>query len=175
MISPQIQHQDLHVTWEEYNQTGTRLASIIQESGWKFDQILCIARGGMFIGDMLSRIFNKPLAIISASSYRGQDGKEQRELYISVKIAMIADKLAKNVLIVDDLVDSGNTFAKIVELIQKENPGIEIRTGVLWEKNCSKFNPDFVAKAVDEDVWIHQPFEIFDNVSLESLKMNTLT
>ena len=34
-------------------------------SGWVFDQILCLARGGMRPGDVLSRVFDKPLAIMS--------------------------------------------------------------------------------------------------------------
>ena len=38
--------------------------------GLEFDQILCLARGGMRPGDVLSRVFDKPLAIMSTSSYR---------------------------------------------------------------------------------------------------------
>ena len=36
----------------------------------KFDSILCLARGGLRVGDVISRIYDMPLAILAASSYR---------------------------------------------------------------------------------------------------------
>ena len=45
--------------------------------------ILCLARGGMRPGDMLSRIFDKPLAIMSTSSYRAEAGTMQGHLDIA--------------------------------------------------------------------------------------------
>ncbi len=44
----------LHVGWEEYNSLVERLASQVHESGWRFNQIICIARGGLRVGDVLS-------------------------------------------------------------------------------------------------------------------------
>lgn len=61
---------DLHVTWDDYHQAIERLAAAIHDSGWRFNQIVCIARGGLRIGDTLSRIFKLPLAIISTQSCR---------------------------------------------------------------------------------------------------------
>ena len=40
-----------------------RLALKVHASGWEFNQILCLARGGMRPGDILSRVFDKPLAM----------------------------------------------------------------------------------------------------------------
>ena len=42
-----------------------RLALNVHESGWKFDKILCLARGGLRVGDQMSRIFDVPLAILA--------------------------------------------------------------------------------------------------------------
>ena len=64
----------LYISWGEYHQLIERLALKVHHSGWQFDQILCLARGGMRPGDMLSRIFDKPLAIMSTSSYRAEAG-----------------------------------------------------------------------------------------------------
>ena len=36
---------DLDVSWEQYNILVERLALTIYESGWPFNQIVCIARG----------------------------------------------------------------------------------------------------------------------------------
>ena len=37
----------LYVSWDEYHMLIERLALKIDASGWQFDQILCLARGGM--------------------------------------------------------------------------------------------------------------------------------
>ena len=39
--------QHLWVSWDEYNRAIEKLALTVHESGWKFDQILCLARGGL--------------------------------------------------------------------------------------------------------------------------------
>ena len=62
--------QHLWVSWDEYNRAIEKLALTVHESGWKFDQVLCLARGGLRPGDVCSRIFDVPLAILSTSSYR---------------------------------------------------------------------------------------------------------
>ena len=64
----------LYVSYDEYHNLIEKLAIRIHQSGWQFDTILCLARGGMRPGDILSRIFDKPLAIMSTSSYRAEAG-----------------------------------------------------------------------------------------------------
>ena len=51
----------LYVSWDEYHLLIERLALKVAHTGWQFDQILCLARGGMRPGDVLSRVFDKPL------------------------------------------------------------------------------------------------------------------
>src|SRR5512147_977379 len=64
----------LYVSWDEYHMLIERLALKVHASGWEFDQILCLARGGMRPSDVLSRVFDNPLAIMSTSSYRADTG-----------------------------------------------------------------------------------------------------
>ncbi len=65
----------LYVSYDEYHNLIEKLAIKVHQSGWQFDTILCLARGGMRPGDILSRVFDKPLAIMSTSSYRSDAGK----------------------------------------------------------------------------------------------------
>ncbi|HEY7942981.1 MAG TPA: phosphoribosyltransferase, partial [Casimicrobiaceae bacterium] len=44
----------LHVSWEQYNVLVERLALQVYESAWRFNQVICIARGGLRVGDVLS-------------------------------------------------------------------------------------------------------------------------
>mgnify|MGYP001611232823 CR=1 FL=1 len=64
----------LYVSYDEYHNLIEKLAIKIYQSGWEFDTILCLARGGMRPGDILSLVFDKPLAIMSTSSYRADAG-----------------------------------------------------------------------------------------------------
>src|SRR5256885_665447 len=75
--------QHLYVSYDEYHGLIEKLAIKVHQSGWEFDTILCLARGGLRPGDMLSRIFDKPLAIMSTSSYRAEAGTVQGHLDIA--------------------------------------------------------------------------------------------
>src|ERR1043165_341470 len=97
----------LYVSWDEYHLLIERLALKGDASGWQFDQILCLARGGMRPGGALSRAVAKPLAIMSTSSYRAEGGTIQGRLDMAKYITMPKGELAGRVLLVDDLADSG--------------------------------------------------------------------
>ena len=43
--------KNLYVSWDEYHMLIERVALKVHASGWEFDQILCLARGGMRPGD----------------------------------------------------------------------------------------------------------------------------
>lgn len=75
--------KDLHVSWEEYRRLIETLAFNVYDSGWKFDSLLCLARGGLRPGDILSRIFDMPLNILSTSSYREAAGTIQGSLDVN--------------------------------------------------------------------------------------------
>jgi hypoxanthine phosphoribosyltransferase len=162
--------QKLILSWEDFETLNRALAKKIYESGWDFDQIVCIARGGMFIGDPLSRIFQKPLAVISASSYRGEGATTQSELVISERIAMTTPGLLNRILLVDDLVDSGVTLSRVKAAIQERYPNIEeIKTAVLWRKTGTQYEADYFVDEVHKDTWIMQPFELIEGVKPEDL------
>ena len=104
---------NLHVSWEQYNTLVERLALEVYESGYDFNQIICIARGGLRVGDVLSRIYEQPLAILSTHSYAAEGGTIRGELVIAEHMTMTSPRLGEHVLLVDDMVDSGHTLAAV--------------------------------------------------------------
>uniref|UniRef100_UPI00356517EC phosphoribosyltransferase n=1 Tax=Hydrogenophaga sp. TaxID=1904254 RepID=UPI00356517EC len=108
----------LYVSYDEYHSLIEKLALKVYQSDWDFDVILCLARGGMRPGDILSRIFNKPLAIMSTSSYRASAGTVQGNLDIARFITTPKGEIAGKVLLVDDLADSGHTLKAVVEMLK---------------------------------------------------------
>ena len=160
----------LYVSYDEYHNLCEKLAIRIHQSGWQFDPILCLARGGMRPGDILSRIFDKPLAIMSTSSYRAEAGTVQGHLDIAHYITTPKGEIAGKVLLVDDLADSGLTLNKVVEMLRGKYAKVtELRTAVLWTKGLSKFQSDYSVEFLPTNPWIHQPFESYDNMRPEKL------
>jgi hypoxanthine phosphoribosyltransferase len=137
----------------------------VHASGWEFDQILCLARGGMRPGDVLSRVFDKPLAIMSTSSYRADAGTIQGRLDMAKYITMPKGELAGRVLLVDDLADSGVTLACGGRPPARHAGHHRVALGGLWVKGVSSYTPDYYAvETLPTSPWIHQPFEEYDNL-----------
>jgi hypothetical protein len=156
---------DLHVTWDQYHKQTEKLARLVHESGWQFNQLICIARGGLRVGDVLSRIYDLPLAILSTSSYTEKAGTVRGELIIAEQMTMASGRLGDRVLLVDDLVDSGVTLEAVTRTLPQRYPQVTaLRTAVLWYKACSVFKPDYFVEYLPDDPWIHQPFEIYDSM-----------
>jgi hypothetical protein len=165
----------LYISWAEYHALIERLALNVHRSGWQFDQILCLARGGMRPGDMLSRIFDKPLGIMATSSYRAEAGTIQGRLDMAKYITLPRGELAGRVLLVDDLADSGVTLAAVVDRLRGIPSITELRSAVLWTKAVSTYTPDYFVEVLPTSPWIHQPFEEYDGISIETLaKRNTV-
>jgi hypoxanthine phosphoribosyltransferase len=165
---------DLIISWEQYHDLIESLAVQVYESGWEFDQIVCLARGGLRVGDVLSRLFRKPLGIVFASSYREDGGRSRGEIRFSQGVAMTQAQLGQRLLVADDLADSGVTLAKAVEWLRDRNsdPNPEIRTAVLWYKACSGIAPDYYVEYLADNPWIRQPFEHYEAISLGELSQN---
>ncbi|BAZ32765.1 phosphoribosyltransferase [Cylindrospermum sp. NIES-4074] len=162
---------DLYVSWSDYHHKIEQLAVNIYQSDWQFNQIICLARGGLRVGDTLSRIFNQPLAILATSSYSGAGKQERGSLIFSRHLTMTSEKLGSHILLVDDLVDSGITLQQTIPWLHQNSdfPIEEIRTAVLWYKACSIISPDYYVDYLPDNPWIHQPFEHYEQMNLAEL------
>jgi uncharacterized protein len=158
---------DLYVSWSEYHQTIERLAAQIYQSNWEFDTILCLARGGLRVGDLLSRIYDKPLAILSVASYSGEGGRVRGKIEFADSITTTVASLGSRVLVADDLVDSGISLRETLGWLKQQYGSQiqEIRTAVLWYKACSIFVPDYSVSYLPDNPWIHQPFEFYEQIT----------
>jgi hypoxanthine phosphoribosyltransferase len=162
---------NLYISWDQYNALIERLALRVHESGIAFNQIICVARGGMRIGDVLSRIFDLPLAILSTHSYTAAGGTVRGELIIAEHMTMTSPRLGDRVLLVDDMVDSGHTLDLVRHTLPQRFPEITLcKTAVLWWKASSVVTPDLHVEYLPDNPWIHQPFEVYDTLRPAQLK-----
>jgi uncharacterized protein len=158
---------DICISWSDYHHKIEQLAVKIYQSEWQFNQIVCLARGGLRVGDILSRIYNQPLAILSTSSYNDADKHERSNLIISHQLTMTSENLGSRILLVDDLVDSGITLQQTIPWLHSYGKSSieEIRTAVIWYKACSAIVPDYHVDYLADNPWIHQPFEYYEDIT----------
>ena len=164
--------KDLYVSWDEYNRLIEKLAVRIYDSGWNFDAIVCLARGGLRVGDVLSRLFDRPLGVLFTSSYRESAGTLQSKLLIAEHISCAQPLPPGRWLLADDLVDSGATLVEVIPALKTRYPEVEeIRSAVIWRKGASVAEPDYYIENLPTNPWIHQPFEEYDHMRPSDLKV----
>ena len=163
---------DLHVSWAEYHRLIEQLALMVHRSGWEFNQIVCLAKGGLRIGDIICRMSDQPLAILSTASYGGEGNRTRGSITFSNDLSMTTANLGSRVLLVDDLVDSGQSLKRSISWLEHRYGFYidEIRTAVLWRKECSVIQPDYAVEYLPNNPWIHQPFESYEELSWETIE-----
>ena len=134
----------LIIDWKKYNLIVEKLAIQVYESGYKPDLLIGIARGGLPITDVLSRIFKLKCAYLAVESYSGKGVEdEQGDIVFSREMSSIAPNMGGRILLCDDLSDTGITFNKSIDWLKKYGPikgKIEdIKTATLWKKKKSTF------------------------------------
>ena len=165
----------LIVKFEDYLDTVEKLALEISIN-YKPTVLVGIMRGAAPVIDILSRILKLPTAYIVIQSYSGKKiENDQGELIFARDISSIAkDKDFKNILLVDDLSDSGMTLLKSIDWLKKYDPIKnyinDIKTACLWKKKSSTFEPDFCPIKLDSDPWIVQPTEHYEEISIDEIK-----
>ena len=164
----------LIIDWKEYNLTVEKLAIQIYKSGFKPDILIGIMRGGAPIIDVLSRVFKLKCAYLAVESYSGEEIEDkQGELVFSREMSSTVQEMKGNILLCDDLSDTGVTLNKSIDWLKKYPPLAgnikEIRTAVLWKKKISTFEPNYCAEKLDSNPWIVQPFEHYEEVRVEDL------
>ena len=164
----------LIVKFEDYLDTVEKLAIEISIN-YKPTVLVGIMRGAAPVIDILSRIFKLPTAYIVIQSYSGKKMEnDQGELTFARDISSIAkDKDFKNILLVDDLSDSGMTLLKSIDWLKKYDPIKDyikdIKTACLWKKKSSKFIPDFCPIKLNYDPWIVQPTEHYEELNIKDI------
>ena len=163
----------LIVSWEEYNNIVEKLAIDIHDSGYSPTVVVGIMRGAAPMIDVLSRIFKLKCAYLAVESYSGKGVEdEQGDIVFSREMSSITN-VAGRILLCDDLSDTGLTLNKSVEWLLKYEPVKEnikqIKTACLWKKKSSKFSPDFCPVKLDDDPWIVQPTEHYEELSIEEI------
>ena len=135
------------MSWELFQSLARETAGKIIDSGYAPDFMVGLARGGW----VLSRVLCDYLGIKDLVSLKVEhwgvtatpDGKAQ------LKYPFDIDLTGRQVLVVDDITDTGESMTIAVDYVENKNPA-EVRTATLRHIIGSKFTPDYYG---DEITW----------------------
>ena len=159
------------VTWENVEELSLRLGSLLRHS-FIPDLIVGVARGGWIVARLLSDYLDvSNIASIRVEFYE-KIGEHRSKPIITQPLSAEAKDL--NVLVVDDVADSGSSLLEVKKHVQEKGAKI-VKTATLHLKPWSKIKPDFYVEVVSG--WVIYPWELRETIRnlMEKWKKEKLT
>ena len=121
---------------------------------FKPEILLAVARGGLTLSHLMAQAMNiRNLYALNSIHY---DGEKKLD---SFNIFNIPDLSCSNkVLIIDDIIDSGETMKEILSILKEKFPNIEFKIASLFYKTTALIKPDFSVREANE--WIDFFWEV---------------
>ena len=150
------------VTWGQVYRLTWRLAELIRKSGCKPDLIVAVARGGYVPARLLCDFLDiYDLVSIRIAHY---EAGSRRHPTARLASPLPLDVQGMQVLLVDDVTDTGDTLRLAVEHIQSHAPA-QLKVAVLQHKQVSPFKPDFYAQKIVAWRWVIYPWAVMEDLS----------
>jgi len=121
---------------------------LTQKIEWEFDAIIAIARGGLSLAQLLGEYYD--IRAVYGINTIGYDDTQKLDSVKVFNIPQLQD--ARSVLIVDDIVDSGDTLIEVLKVLAEAYPHITFKTASLFYKKSAKIAPNWYVKESTE--WI---------------------
>jgi len=137
---------ELLLSEEEIKNRVSQLAGEIEKNFPKEEELVVVGllKGSfVFVSDLV-RELRRPVVVdfMAVSSYVGTESSGE----VKIKKDLDVDIRGKNVLLVDDILDTGRTFKRVLNLLQVREPKL-LKTCVLLDKpsrRVEKVEADFV-------------------------------
>ncbi|WP_025841979.1 xanthine phosphoribosyltransferase [Asaia sp. BMEF1] len=139
------------VTWDQLHRDARTLASALMARG-AFKGIVAVTRGGLIPAAIIARELDCRLVeSISVISYSGESAEDQKQPRV-VK-APVAAGDGEGFLVIDDLVDSGETAKVVRDVLPKAH------FACLYAKPNGKPHTDQYVMEVAQDTWVLFPWD----------------
>ncbi len=152
------------VSWEEVVDWSRELAKKIRESGYKPDVVIAVARGGYVPARLLCDFLGIE-NLLSIQSQHWTEAAKMAEKAI-IKFKYHVDLKGYKALLVDDIVDTGESLLLARDFILKEWKPDELKIAALqWISPVAKFKPDYYHLEVKEWTWFMYPWTRLEDVT----------
>lgn len=154
----------LNKVYYPYTEFRDDLKSLIKQIDEEFDAIVAIARGGLGMALMLGEYYN--IREVYAINTIGYNKTEKLE---DVKVFNIPNlNNLTRVLIVDDIIDSGDTLVEVLGVLNQHYPNITFLSASIFYKPTASIEPTWWVKEAKN--WI----EFFWSEDLKEEHFKTL-
>lgn len=138
--------EKLYYDYETFVKDTKQLAQKSKE--FQPDVLLAIARGGLTLGHFLAQAFDmRNLYTLNSIHYEGELKLDTFNIFNIPDLSH-----AKKVLIIDDIIDSGETMEEILKLLHSKFPNVEFKLATLFYKKTAVLQPDYTVKEATQ--WI---------------------
>lgn len=142
------------ISWSQIEEDCNLLAEKIKEC----DCIIALGRGGLVPGVILS--YKLKSYVFNFGIKRYKEDNTPGDLWI---IQPPGDWFSrnykdKNILVLDDLSDKGNTLQQVKEFLDLHNFK-NVTFATLYIKKSTKFMPNVYIKEFDDNIWLDFPWE----------------
>ncbi len=142
------------LTYEVFGRASRELAQQVVDSGYEPDWIVAVARGGLLIAGSIGYALSmKNIATLNVEFYTGIDERLEVPVVLPPVLDLV-DLANTKVLVVDDVADTGETLAMVIELLERSVA--EARSLVIYEKPHSTVRAAYVWRKTD--LWINFPW-----------------
>jgi hypoxanthine phosphoribosyltransferase len=147
-------------TWNQIYTMLLDVADKIRNNSFRPDTIIGVSRGGWLPARILSDLLNNPnLASVRAELYVGV-AETKGEATITQPVSTCVT--GKNVLIVDEVADTGKSL-KLIKDHMIEERAATVKIATVYYKPWSTVRPDYFEKETSR--WIVFPWEIKETVA----------
>jgi hypothetical protein len=158
MLDPQ---KYVSPTWDGVYDMLLDIALKIRSSGFKPHFIVGVSRGGWAPGRVLSDLLENAHTVNIKIEFYVGIAKTARKPIVTQPLSV--DIAKKNVLVVDDVADSGESLKVALEHVVSKGPA-ETKTATVYYKPHSIFKPDYFADSTSK--WIIFPWERLEATKL---------
>lgn len=145
---------DIVISWPELHRDTRLLCHQLVEKG-PFKGIIAITRGGLIPAALIARELEiRLIDTICASSYEAEEDASAQTVRKEVRVIKGVDHDGDGYLLIDDLVDTGNTARLIRGLLPKAY------FVTLYAKPMGRQVVDLCVKEFNQDKWVYFPWDI---------------
>jgi len=148
--------------WEYIYGLCRDVADDVKAAEFEPDVVVALARGGWFGGRCLCDFLGlDDLASLKVEHYVGTAEKgEEAQIRYPLADGAVA---GKDVLVVDDIADTGQSIETAAECVRDRDPS-SVRTATLQLLQTSEHEPDFVGERLDEWAWVVYPWNFIEDM-----------
>ena len=148
-----------NVDWDEIRNLSQNILYQIKNDNLKIDTLVTIFRGGSVLSLVLSaNIENLKTVCIHVTRSLSNDSNAEFGSSIYKGITNFSEIEGKNILLTEDIIDSGLTVDYVVNELKKYNPK-NIYIATFYNFNKEKYKNVICGEKINEYCWIVFPWE----------------